>query len=174
MSSPDQLNISVRLYAGGYAINAKGINASSTCDAATAVKNFAAKLWGPGLHSFAQIERKENAVEIWQITKAGYVPPVDLGRPMKAFVYRSGLVGFGEKTPQEALEVGAGPGELLKAVVSVVSRHAYNNEYLLCPGVPEATCNDDALDSVIIFREHIKVRMVHFLGDHEAAAEFLA
>lgn len=97
----------------------------------------------------------------------------ELGHNLKAFVFRSGVVGFDTETPEAALEVGIGPSVLLKAVVGVVSRHAYHKVQLLCPGVPEARDEDAALDAVIAFREEIKKRMVKYLADPVAAAEFL-
>ena len=84
---------------------------------------------------------------------------------MKAFVYRSGLVGMAESTPDTALEVGAAPEAILKPIVEVVSRHAYKGEDFLCPGVPEAPNDDAALDAVIDFRKQIKMRIVAALND---------
>lgn len=93
---------------------------------------------------------------------------------MKAFVFRSGLVQLGNEVPENALEVGDGPDEMLKVVVEVLSRHAYNNEDLLCPGVPEAGSEAAAYNAVAEFRDQIKKRLVKFLADPEAFAEFIS
>lgn len=93
---------------------------------------------------------------------------------MKAFVFRNGLVQLGNEVPANALEVGDGPDEMLTVIVGVVSRHAYNNEDLICPGVPEARSEAAAYNAVIEFKDQIKKRLVHFLADPEAFAEFIA
>ena len=92
---------------------------------------------------------------------------------MKAFVYRSGLVRLDTFVPDAALEVGDGPKEILEPILGVVSRHAYNNVDLLCPGVPEAADDTAALDAVINFEKEIKKRLVRALSDPEYYASLV-
>lgn len=93
---------------------------------------------------------------------------------MKAFVFRNGLVQLGNEVPENALEVGDGPDEMLTAIVGVVSRHAYNNVDLICPGVPEARSEAAAFNAVVEFRDRIKNRLVKCLVDPDAFEEYLA
>lgn len=73
---------------------------------------------------------------------------------MKAFCFRSGEIGFGEGTPEGALELcQSSHEELLKCIVEVNARHAKGSEILLVPGIPEAATDDIALDACIQFRE---------------------
>lgn len=91
---------------------------------------------------------------------------------MKVYVFRSGLVKLGNEVPSNALEVADGPDELLNVIVGVLARHAYNNEDLLCPGVPEARSEAAAYNAVVEFRNQIKKRLVKYLASPEAFAEF--
>lgn len=167
MDIPNKLQINVREGYGTYSVAKKGIVASCTASAEAAARRFAEKLWGQGTHKARMVERAKATNQVWEIEKAN-------DSPLKAFVYRSGLVAFDIETPEGALEVGTGPADLLQAVVGAVSRHAYNNVDLLCPGVPEATNEVEALDAVMAFEQHIKKRMIEYLADPVAAAEFLA
>lgn len=58
---------------------------------------------------------------------------------MFAFCYASGQIGFGTHVPEfGTLPIAKGPYDALYGWLSAVARHAYDNETLLVPGVPEA------------------------------------
>lgn len=92
---------------------------------------------------------------------------------MKAFVLRSGLVQFGYEVPENALEVGDGPDNLLIQIVTFLARHTYNGEELICPDVPEARNEAAAFNAVLEFKDQIKKQLVKRLSDPDAYPEFI-
>jgi hypothetical protein len=80
---------------------------------------------------------------------------------MKAFVFTDGVIGFGSKLPGDnmALLIAEAPEEVLRTVVSVCARHAYNGKTLLVPGVPEAEYSAAAVDAVLRFKDMVQSRI---------------
>lgn len=77
-----------------------------------------------------------------------------------AFADRAGVLGFGHRVPRGVLVVADDPDlDRLYDVVEVVSRHAYDGETLLVPGIPEAETDDQALDALIAFRHEVMRRL---------------
>jgi hypothetical protein len=80
--------------------------------------------------------------------------------PFIAYADRSGVIGFGLKSPPEALRIGRHPDlDRLKTVVTAVARRAYDNKTLLVPGIPEAATDKDALDALASFTRRIEHRL---------------
>ena len=67
---------------------------------------------------------------------------------MFAFCYASGQIGFGVEIPFGALPIAKGPDRALRDWLDGVSRHAYDGETLLVPGIPEAPDQSVALDAL--------------------------
>lgn len=73
-----------------------------------------------------------------------------------AFTNRAGVIGFGQRLPANTLHVADDPDQQqLRDVVEGLARHAYDGETLLVPGIPEATCDADALDALLAFRRRV-------------------
>ncbi len=87
---------------------------------------------------------------------------------MKVLVYRNGLVKLSEQNDERALTVADVPNaKLIRGIVGVVARHAYNNVDLLCPGVPEADNDEAAYQAVTNFEQMIDVRLKRAALDPE-------
>lgn len=72
------------------------------------------------------------------------------------FANRAGVIGFGHRMPANTLHIADDPDQgRLYDVVEVLARHAYDGETLLVPGIPEATCDADALDALLAFRRRV-------------------
>lgn len=67
---------------------------------------------------------------------------------MHAYCFASGQIEFGEKIPSGALPIARGPKKPLMEWLDGVSRHAYDGETLLVPGIPEAPDQSAALDAL--------------------------
>lgn len=67
---------------------------------------------------------------------------------MHAYCYASGRIEFGPKIPDGALPIAKGPDRALRDFLCGVSRHAYDGETLLVPGIPEAPNQSAALDAL--------------------------
>lgn len=78
---------------------------------------------------------------------------------MFAYAWRSGLIQFGRKVPDGALCIAEGPAKKLRPSVEAVARHAYDNETLLVPGIPEAKDDDEALDALFVFQSLVEGRL---------------
>ena len=82
---------------------------------------------------------------------------------MKAYVWRNGVVEFGENTPETAIELAEGEGQEFVASIQVKCRLGYPTyvdgveqpDVYLLPGVPEAESGREAIDAVIAFRRWI-------------------
>ncbi|WP_294541585.1 host nuclease inhibitor protein [uncultured Rhodoblastus sp.] len=80
--------------------------------------------------------------------------------PFIAYADRGGIIGFGIRCPPSALPIARHLNiDRLKTVVSAVARHAYDNQTLLVPGIPEAVDGDDALDAMFSITSAIAVRL---------------
>lgn len=55
-----------------------------------------------------------------------------------AYCYASGEIEIGPRVPLGALAIARGREDALRDLMCVASRHAYDGETLLVPGVPEA------------------------------------
>lgn len=70
---------------------------------------------------------------------------------MYAYCYRTGLVCFGEKIPNGAIEIAQGKGKKFINSIKVKCRLAYNNKDWIVPGIPEATTSDEAVMALCKF-----------------------
>lgn len=69
-----------------------------------------------------------------------------------AYAWASGLIEFGNTTPDGALPILVGQEEkAVKDVIDVLARHSRTNNQLLVPGVPEAYDQHSAMDALIYF-----------------------
>ncbi|MDG3872207.1 hypothetical protein L5B85_33305, partial [Pseudomonas aeruginosa] len=69
-----------------------------------------------------------------------------------AFCWASGLIQFADQVPEGAIEIARGDDEIVREVIEVNSRLAYDCKSLLVPGVPEAETQaegGDALENFI-------------------------
>ncbi len=88
---------------------------------------------------------------------------------MKAFCWRTGVIQLADTVPEGALELATAPATLLAQTVDAVSRHGYDSQIYLVPGVPEADDAEQALDAVFDFRNQLTKRLSRALaegGDH--------
>lgn len=67
---------------------------------------------------------------------------------MRAWCWASGQIEFGRHIPEGALPIARGPARKVREFIETVSRHAYDGETLLVPGIPEAPNQSVALDSL--------------------------
>lgn len=67
---------------------------------------------------------------------------------MHAYCYASGQIEFAPRIPDGALPIAKGPDKKLREFLCGVSRHAYDGETLLVPGIPEAPSQGAALDAL--------------------------
>lgn len=74
---------------------------------------------------------------------------------MIAYCYRSGRIEFGRSIPDGAIKVAQGPARSLRALMSVLARHAYDGKTLLVPGIPEAKTDKQAADALQSFLDWI-------------------
>jgi hypothetical protein len=72
-----------------------------------------------------------------------------------AYCYQSGEIGFAESLPTGVLPIAKGPDKALRDFIGGVSRHAYDGETLLVPGIPEAEDESKALDALLAFSTRI-------------------
>lgn len=70
---------------------------------------------------------------------------------MVAYCWANGVIGFGRKVPDGALEIARGPSKALRRWIAGVSRLAYDNKTLLVPGVPEAPNQRSACTALLSF-----------------------
>lgn len=67
---------------------------------------------------------------------------------MHAYCFASGHIEFSTRIPEGALPIANGPERELRDFISPLARHAYDNETLLVPGVPEAEDQEAKLDAL--------------------------
>lgn len=83
---------------------------------------------------------------------------------IKAFVYASGVIGFGKRCGNGSIELARSSDDsketidAFKAAIDVMSRQGYKPGVLLVPGVPEAEDQAEGLKAVDKFRDWMKVR----------------
>jgi len=65
-----------------------------------------------------------------------------------AYCWASGQIEFGPRVPQGALAIAKGREDALRDLMCAASRHAYDGETLLVPGVPEAPDQIAAVDAL--------------------------
>ena len=75
---------------------------------------------------------------------------------MHAYCYASGEIGFGPIVPRGAVCIATGSEEKLREEICAVSRHAYDGETLLVPGLPEAPNQMAAADALERFLDWIR------------------
>ena len=75
-----------------------------------------------------------------------------------AFARASGLIGFGETCPTDALPLMSGDEKEVRHEVEVLARHSRTNDDLFVPGIPEASNEDDALIALVSFIKLIETR----------------
>lgn len=68
-----------------------------------------------------------------------------------AYCWRSGVIDIGAVVPKGAIEIARGPRKELTDFIGAVSRHAYDGETLLVPGVPEAESDVAAVQALMAF-----------------------
>lgn len=66
---PDKTTVIVRQTCSTYVVRAHGRVASCTAGAGQAVRLLTEKLWGNGLHGFAQLEYRSDGSSVWGICK---------------------------------------------------------------------------------------------------------
>lgn len=52
-----------------------------------------------------------------------------------AFCWASGLIQFGDQVPDGAIEIARGDDQVVREIIEVTSRHAYDGKSLLVPGI---------------------------------------
>ena len=77
---------------------------------------------------------------------------------MKCYCWSTGLIEFGEFTPECAIEIASGPEQKLMDIVSVCARHSRFDGRLIVPGVPEAETGRKALQALDNFKGMIEQR----------------
>ncbi|BAE49259.1 hypothetical protein [Paramagnetospirillum magneticum] len=75
-----------------------------------------------------------------------------------AYCYASGQIEFGPRVPQGALAIAKGREDALRDLMCGTSRHAYDGETLLVPGVPEAPNQMAAVEKLIAFCDWLAER----------------
>lgn len=91
---------------------------------------------------------------------------------MKAYVWRTGVVEFGENVPEGAIEFAEGKGQKFIEDIQTSCRLAYPTyvdgvrqpDVYLVPGVPEAENGEEAVDAVTAFKRWTYKRNVKYTG----------
>ncbi|MGC9272238.1 hypothetical protein [Acidiphilium sp.] len=80
---------------------------------------------------------------------------------LTAYCDRSGTIGFCRATcPDGTLPIASHAHDaLLRGAIAAVARHAYENNTLLVPGLPEASDSEAALDALIAFSARVRERL---------------
>lgn len=78
---------------------------------------------------------------------------------ISCYCWRSGLIEFGKKIPNGAIEICYGPEKKLKRIVSVCARHSRYGKSLIVPGIPEAESGRKALQALDFFKKMISRRI---------------
>ncbi|MCR5943965.1 host nuclease inhibitor protein [Ochrobactrum sp. XJ1] len=79
---------------------------------------------------------------------------------MRAYCYRSGEIGFGNSTPQRALELAhSRRSRELRKIIEINARHGKTGSILLVPGVPEADSDTEALEACLRFKKLVAMRL---------------
>jgi hypothetical protein len=85
---------------------------------------------------------------------------------MKAFVYATGVIGFGKKCGNGSIGLARSADDseetvkAFKDAIEVMSRHGYKPGILLVPGVPEAEDQAKGLEAVDKFKSWMKESFV--------------
>lgn len=67
---------------------------------------------------------------------------------IRAYAWRSGLIGFGERVPSGALPILTVDGKsFTRDQIEGAARHSYDGAQLLVPGLPEAKSDAEAMDA---------------------------
>jgi hypothetical protein len=77
---------------------------------------------------------------------------------IRAYVWRNGVIEFGPKLPDHVLPICKGPARVVRPLVRVLSRQAYDGKTMLMPGIPEAKNDWQAANALLAFRNAIKQR----------------
>jgi hypothetical protein len=82
-----------------------------------------------------------------------------MGKVLRGYTWRSGLIEFGARIPVGAMPIGASRDQSrLREIVIANARHGYDGS-LLVPGVPEAVDDASALKAVKYFRDLVMMRL---------------
>lgn len=73
-----------------------------------------------------------------------------------AYCCRSGVIKFGYELPAGTLEIIRGKVSRVRKNIEPAARLAYDNRTLLCPGIPEADTEEEALAAFDKFRTWIR------------------
>lgn len=75
---------------------------------------------------------------------------------MKAYAYRSGVIGFDRNVPEIAIEIAEGTPKELRNTIGLLARHGYEKGVLLVPGIPEAETDAEAGDALERFIRFVR------------------
>ncbi len=122
----------------------RGHTASCTSGAKEAAERMAGKLYGPALRSVVEVDPGNKFARLFRAT----ADPI-----IYAWCWATGLIEFGDKVPDDALELAYGPERALRAAFDVSARHGRGASAgkLLVPGVPEAESQREGLRAVQVF-----------------------
>lgn len=86
-----------------------------------------------------------------------------------AFCWASGLIQFGDQVPDGAIEIARGDDQVVREIIEVTSRHAYDGKSLPVPGIPEAKNQAEGIDALERFvrwiASHNSESFQVFMGD---------
>lgn len=82
-----------------------------------------------------------------------------MARKIYAICDRRGVIEFADAVEEGMLPVARGYPRQLRELIDATSRHAYDGETLLVPGIPEAEDDDAALDALLAYRRWIEARV---------------
>ncbi len=84
---------------------------------------------------------------------------------MKAYVWRSGIVCYGMRTPPEAMQLCAAGAHAVRSAIAACCEPVPNNTGFRIPGWDKHASELDALNAVIAFR----VRLDEYIAELRAA-----
>ncbi len=75
-----------------------------------------------------------------------------------AYCFACGVIKFGDTVPKGALAFVKGREDAVRDLICATSRHAYDGQTLLVPGVPEAVNQADGIEALIKYCDWLAQR----------------
>jgi len=72
-----------------------------------------------------------------------------------AYCWASGLIEFGRKVPEGAIQISKGTGRKWKERIQVRARLAYDGKSYLVPGIPEGEDNKAKVEALARFAQFV-------------------
>lgn len=86
------------------------------------------------------------------------------------YVWRSGLIQFGETTPEGAIAIATGPKDILRPIVEVNAVQCWDNESFRVGNVATAESDVEALSELELWGDRINTQLQKRLQELQEAS----